>query len=187
MARRGALGLVGGLLAMVWSGGDPGPAGSSRRRGRAGLPPPRLDQQYRPPTGGPPPSGGAAGTLRARELESVDPVTGDTVTIEQGSVQFRGGGVTYVEPGTILASSFSPHSLGFESPQLAGDNACVIELTGAFPTGYCAINEGPLQLQELPAALPVSVPVASGRLYVDSTGNLHYLGPGGTDTILAGP
>jgi len=36
-------------------------------------------------------------------------------------------------------------------------------------------------------AAPGSTPSGGGILYVDNTGHLHYLGPGGTDTTLAGP
>lgn len=40
-------------------------------------------------------------------------------------------------------------------------------------------------IQEMSAA--PATPVGAGQVYVDATGHLHYLGPGSTDTILAGP
>ena len=42
-----------------------------------------------------------------------------------------------------------------------------------------------LGLQE--QAAPPATPTGSGILYTDNTGHLHYLGPGGTNTILANP
>jgi hypothetical protein len=64
----------------------------------------------------------------------------------------------------------------------------VILYTGQWDGGTVTpvANPQPGTLLAELAAAPAT-PTGAGQLYVDATGHLHYLGPGGTDTILAGP
>ena len=61
--------------------------------------------------------------------------------------------------------------------QIGGVDAVDFTTAVQFPNGQFLLEQ----------ATAPATPSGGGWLYVDSTGHLHYLGPGGTNTTLAGP
>ena len=108
-----------------------------------------------------------------------------------GSVQFLSFiGGSWINAGLIGAGGAS--GIMHISPLtdayfgLSSGDQVVIGPVGLTPDTAALLEvQGDLALTEQSSAPPT--PTGAGVLYTDSTGHLHYLGPGGTNTTLAGP
>jgi hypothetical protein len=156
-------GTVGGQAAGAGGGGSGGPSSTGNQGGQGGR---------APGTGGAAvPGGGAGGNGSANGQNrhtGAAPGGGGGGGGAGGTGGNGGGGharVTY--------SSGAP-------PVLAAFTAA--PMTDPFGTAV----DGPGLFMAEQAAAPAT-PTGGGMLYVDGTGHLRYLGPGGTNTVLAGP
>ena len=145
-----------------------------------------------------------------------DPV-GNTLPVSGGfAVAGASGSIAQLATGFVAVRNGAEHaggSLGETAPGntelvsglvTAGDTPAVVTLvskaadfsgaaqvvvsntTSPLPSTSAMLEVlGDVALTELSAAPPT--PAGAGRLYVDATGHLHYLGPGGTNTIIANP
>ena len=103
---------------------------------------------------------------------------------------YLNGVVTYQQLGTgvFRATEILGASIQFETASSAAGpwtGEGIIQSGDFVNAGINAVSITQVALTESPVAPPT--PTASGTLYVDGTGHLHYLGPGGTNTILANP